>query len=525
MPETKPPSLVKRLERYVSALFKLGRTARLAKSASHSAAVLEPRIDALTQDLAELADRHDALEGVRDAVAGLERRLSESADALAREAEGRVERLRADTVGDREALARRIDEAVTVGERQAGEIDGLRRAVERMGERVDASTAEPARVRELLETKLAALRETLDTRLGAQGDRIGALARSLEALAPRVDALRADLDGLRDRVAGGETHFRGLQDAFRTASADAHERLSAVERDLGQRVSPALDRLDGAAAEAGRRLDRAASDIAQTGRGYAELARRLDLQRFRTGEAAADTPPTPEPAREGLDALLESFYGRLEDRYRGAREEIKGRLAVYLPDVRAAAEATGGRPVLDLGCGRGEWVELLAEQGLPASGIDLNPVQIAEARAAGLAVAEGDALRALAEAADGSLSAVTAHHLVEHLPFETVAWMTREALRVLAPGGVLIYETPNCHNLVVGARSFHNDPTHRKPLPSELLTTLLDTVGYHPVEARPLHPSETLDAFRSGNRADPYIAELLFGPQDLAVLGHRPRVA
>ncbi len=522
MRDDKPPSLLKRAERYFSAAFKLGRTARLAKSASHSATVLEPRIDALTQDLYELVDRHEELEGVRDAVSDLERRIAESAETVAREAE----RFRADTIGDRERLAG----AVSVGERHDAEIASLRdgtaelvRAVEWMGERVDAAAAAPALTRDLLLAKLDALREVVETRLGVQGDRITAIARSLETLAPRLDALGGDLDALRDRVTGGETHFRGLQDAFRRASDDAHGRLSAVEGELGQRVTPALERLDAAAAAAGRRLDRTASDIAQTGRGYAELSRRLDLQRFRGAEAATDTPPAADPARDGLDALLESFYGRLEDRYRGAREEIKGRLAVYLPDIRAAAEATGALPVLDLGCGRGEWVELLAEQGIPATGIDLNPVQIAEARAAGLDVREGDALRALAEAADGSLSAVTAHHLIEHLPFETVAWMTREALRVLAPGGVLIYETPNCHNLIVGARSFHNDPTHLSPLPSELMTTLLDTVGYHPVEARPLHPSETLDAFRRESRADPYIAELLFGPQDLAVLGHRPR--
>jgi O-antigen chain-terminating methyltransferase len=181
--------------------------------------------------------------------------------------------------------------------------------------------------------------------------------------------------------------------------------------------------------------------------------------------------------------------------------------------------------VLDLGCGRGEWVELLTEQGHAAEGIDLNPVQIAEAEAAGLPVRQGDALAALAEAPDNAYAAVTAHHLVEHLPFETVGWMTREALRVLAPGGVLIYETPNPRNLIVGATTFHLDPTHRRPMPAEVLTTLLDTAGYHPVEARPLHPSETLGAFRRDARADPYIAELLFGPQDLAVLATKPAVA
>ena len=183
--------------------------------------------------------------------------------------------------------------------------------------------------------------------------------------------------------------------------------------------------------------------------------------------------------------------------------------------------ARSARPVLDLGCGRGEWLELLAEAGIAAEGVDTNPMQIAEA-GPGLAIREGDALAALAEAPDGAYAAITAHHLVEHLPFDRVVWMTREALRCLAPGGVLIYETPNPRNLIVGATTFHIDPTHRRPLPAEVLTTLMDTAGFHPVEARPLHPSETREAVVAEGRLDPDIADLLFGPQDLAVIGTRP---
>jgi O-antigen chain-terminating methyltransferase len=154
--------------------------------------------------------------------------------------------------------------------------------------------------------------------------------------------------------------------------------------------------------------------------------------------------------------------------------------------------------------------------------VELNPVQAGEARAEGLDVLEGDACAHLASVPDGSLAMVTAHHLVEHLPFRTVAWIAREALAKLAPGGLLLFETPNPNSLLVGARSFHMDPTHLRPLPAEVLETLLDTVGFHPVETRFMHPHEKLGTFDRERRLDPEIAGLIFGPQDLAVIATRP---
>ncbi|GMG81876.1 hypothetical protein LNKW23_10890 [Paralimibaculum aggregatum] len=426
----------KRLERYFSAFFKLGRLARTTKATAHSISVIEPRIDGLTQDLYEIGD-----------------------------------------------MVRRVE----------GETRALRDGVS-----------------------------------GTQnGTRLDAVERQLDALQGRMDSFEqwmqsaephlAALESLSGRLAAYERYFYRLEEAFRDAKETNSRRLDDLEGEMSAHIRPGTER-------AVREATRATAEIAQAGRAYAELTRRIDLMRFRgASEAAGDTPPAEaRPPREGLEALLDAFYGRLEDRYRGSREEIRRRLTVYLPDLARAAEATGGKPVLDLGCGRGEWLEVVREAGHPGRGIDLNPVQIAEARAAGLDVEVGDALKALAEAPDDSFSAITAHHLIEHLPFESVTWMTREALRALAPGGVLIYETPNCHNLIVGARTFNIDPTHNKPLPSELLSVLLDSVGFHPVEMRPLHPSETLDSFTRDNRADPYLAELLFGPQDLAAIATKP---
>lgn len=225
------------------------------------------------------------------------------------------------------------------------------------------------------------------------------------------------------------------------------------------------------------------------------------------------------PNAEGFQLFKDSFYHRLENRYRGSFDEIRQRLRVYLPDVEAASLRTGGKPVMDIGCGRGEWLSLLKHHDIQAFGVDTNQMQINSAQQQGLDVRHGDALCALADLPDDSLSMISAHHVVEHLPFDAVAWITREAMRVLAPGGVLLFETPNTRNVLVGATTFHTDPTHLRPMPEQVLGVLFDTAGFHPVELRHLNPHERFDEFRAKPDFNEELAFLMFGPQDLAALG------
>jgi SAM-dependent methyltransferase len=175
-----------------------------------------------------------------------------------------------------------------------------------------------------------------------------------------------------------------------------------------------------------------------------------------------------------------SFYAAFEARYRGSREDIKRRLWVYGPfldDLKATSE---GRPLaLDLGCGRGEWLEILREAGLDGQGVDTDPDMARDAVALGLAVRQQDALAALRACADESLDLVTAFQVVEHLGFTDVKAVVAECLRVLRPGGLMILETPNPENLSVGAHSFYLDPTHVRPLPPRLLSFVPEHLGFH----------------------------------------------
>jgi SAM-dependent methyltransferase len=218
---------------------------------------------------------------------------------------------------------------------------------------------------------------------------------------------------------------------------------------------------------------------------------------------------------------LERFYLQFEEKFRGTREEIKTRVAVYLPKLAEAGVGGVDRPVLDLGCGRGDWLEVLREQGLASRGVDLNKVRLDELRTRGLDVVEADFVEYLRNAADASVGAITGMHIVEHLPFPVLVELVDHARRVLKPGGLLILETPNPRNVLVASHTFHLDPTHRSPIPSALLMFLLEARGFTSIDVCELHPSEhEWSAIES--EFDRYLVANLFGPQDYAVIARTP---
>ena len=246
-----------------------------------------------------------------------------------------------------------------------------------------------------------------------------------------------------------------------------------------------------------------------------ERALHLQQRAFDDAHKAILAAATPKE-----DHLLDGFYADFEARFRGAREEIKKRQGVYLPVIAQAGAGTAEAPVLDLGCGRGEWLESLAESKLVAHGADLNHVFLAENRARGLEVVEEDALADLRGLQTGSLGAVTAFHLIEHLPFKVLVALIDEVLRVLKPGGAVIFETPNPSNLQVGACNFYHDPTHRNPIPIGLAVALLELRGFTKVSVKELHPyPETEWVSGGGPRVDGTLNKVLFGPQDYGVIG------
>jgi SAM-dependent methyltransferase len=228
----------------------------------------------------------------------------------------------------------------------------------------------------------------------------------------------------------------------------------------------------------------------------------------------------------------EHGYLELERRYRGTEQEIGERISIYLPYLE------GRQPVLDLGCGRGEALALLASRGIAARGIDSSARMVALCRERGLEAEEGDVFTALAALPEGSLGGIVSFHVIEHLPAEALDRLVRLAYRALRPGGALILETPSPLSMVVGARNFWLDPTHRRPVHPESLKLLFELAGFEPVERLDLRPfpdgerlpeidlaalpAEQRPLADRVNRLRDTLDELLFGYQDFGLVGTKP---
>ena len=214
--------------------------------------------------------------------------------------------------------------------------------------------------------------------------------------------------------------------------------------------------------------------------------------------------------------IQRGFYRAFEERFRGSQDLIRSRLEQYGPFLDAIVATGTHRPALDLGCGRGEWLELLRDRGIKASGVDLDEEMLAAARERQLDVREGDAIDALCHTADGSLSIVTGFHIAEHVPFERLQTLISEAYRALEPGGLLLLETPNPENIRVASHTFYLDPSHEKPLPPALLSFLIEHAGF---KRKKILRLQEASAIRS---ASPTVAQVLFGASpDYSVLAQR----
>lgn len=165
-----------------------------------------------------------------------------------------------------------------------------------------------------------------------------------------------------------------------------------------------------------------------------------------------------------------NFYRDFEQAHRGGRNNIATRLSVYQPLVNWLALQGSNTPAaLDLGCGRGEWLELLQHGGWAVTGVDTDAAMLEEAKLAGVAdVHVNDALIYLGQCQAETFDLVSLFHVAEHVPHPYLVELLQEAKRVLKPRGMLLLETPNPENLAVGAHHFYLDPTHARPIPMGL---------------------------------------------------------
>jgi len=370
------------------------------------------------------------------------------------------------------ASSRRLVEA------QEAELRDLRHALGKLEQSFGISTAETAAKLELIRHEFAHLTPRVDEAL--------ALRAPFEAL----DSSLKHLTTIQEQLAASQAPLSvlpGQLSALQGKLTSSHDELQAVQ----MKLTSSHDEL-----QAGQ--TKLAADVARLAPPFPPLAGAGDID-----------------SATWLDAAF-------EETFRGTREQVRQRLSVYLPDVREAFAATGRLGVVDVGCGRGEWLELMRTEGIAARGIDQNAFIVNQCRELGLDAQQADAMKALTDQSTRSLAAVTAFHLVEHLRLAEQLQLMVAAFGALAPGGLFIVETPNPENLIVGAWTFYMDPSHQRPLPPTLLRFLLEAVGFEVVDVRRLHSDDELAerATREGWTAG--VQELLCGPRDFGVIARRP---
>jgi 2-polyprenyl-3-methyl-5-hydroxy-6-metoxy-1,4-benzoquinol methylase len=217
---------------------------------------------------------------------------------------------------------------------------------------------------------------------------------------------------------------------------------------------------------------------------------------------------------------LDEFYVGFEDKFRGTEAQIKDKVKIYPEIVQKTGLDFKKFPVIDIGCGRGELLNAFTEKRIRAIGVDINLSMVDRAKKHGHEAFQGDAIEYLKAMKQNSAGAITGMHLVEHIPFEQLITLFRECYRVLTPGGIVAFETPNPENLMVGIYSFYMDPSHLHPLPPPLLGFALESVGFSNVEIRRLH-----DAGKPKAYDDPLLNDLsyrVYGPLDYAAIGTKP---
>ena len=218
-------------------------------------------------------------------------------------------------------------------------------------------------------------------------------------------------------------------------------------------------------------------------------------------------------------------YKRFEDEMRGSREEILERLTVYDGVVGKVRETNGENLfALDLGCGRGEWLELMRTRyGVKALGVDSDPSMLRDCGERGLLTVRADLMTYLRNAQSGSADIVTLFHVAEHLPFNVLTDALTECRRVLREGGALIVETPNPENMIVGACNFYTDPTHITKLPPALLRAMTEGAGFDAPEILRLHPYPAIADGAGDSAAVRELSGFFNHPADYAVIAYQKR--
>ena len=385
-----------------------------------------------------------------------------------------------------------------------------------------------------------ALRRLADDSADARSKLANDFADVLRRLAnDSTDALRR----LADDSANARNKLANDCSKLASDAADARSRLAGELSATLWSVADDMKRRWESMAARERRNEARVDEIRQAATAWRQVTASLrrELERLSAQPAAtvaAQTPSTDaaDPGTQLASATDSAKYVGFEDRFRGAAVEIRARCAYYARHFDAASD------VLDVGCGRGEFLDVLRGRAITATGVDINPEMVAQCRARGLEVVERDLLAHLASLPDASLGGLFSAQVVEHLEPAYLLKFIDTAFLKLRPGARIVLETINVASWIAFFQSYIRDITHVRPLHPETLDYLVTAGGFQKVEVvyRSPFPTEHRLAKAPGpeagtgeedarlgrvtavfNRNVEQLNRLLYADQDYAVIAER----
>ena len=240
------------------------------------------------------------------------------------------------------------------------------------------------------------------------------------------------------------------------------------------------------------------------------------------GQIEDHRTPDPSLVRDVFEPLEDWSYAGFENRYRGSAADVRSQQETYLSHFK------GDRPVIDLGCGRGEFLEMLHEKGIPARGVDGNSQMIEICRDKGLMCEKGDILEILDAVKDGSLGGIFSSQVIEHLSPPYLKQLVGAAFRKLGASAPLILETINPTSVFALVRIYFLDLTHQRPVHPQALQFLMESFGFEEVSlvySAPLKEDRLEDLPAGGettavlNRNIDKLNALLYAPSNYAAIG------
>ena len=376
------------------------------------------------------------------------------------------------------------------------------------------------------QTQLTAFQGQFDSfqvQLTAFQEQFDLYQSQLTAFQGQFDSFQAQLTTFQAKI----SDFQTLLEAFQTHIDVFQKHANSLQKyfdDRLEQIEPRLIAFELMIWTFDRRKEAMEIEQILLNQKFEQLAA---VMRLRQGEQPASAPALPSPERQ------EDFrYVVFENLHRGDEQDIKRRMSDYVPYF------TGCSHVLDIGCARGEFLELLREHGINARGIDLNENMLAYCRKKGLQVESADAFAHLDALDDAALDGIFLAHLAEHFAPQDLYRLLQQCFRKLAHHRYLIVETPNPCSLYALSHHFYKDMTHRNPLHPETLEHLIKSAGFQEVTIEyknPFPPQKALQELRleqaqdaelraCGEQINQHVKQLnalLYGHLDYAIIAKK----